>query len=68
MEKVVEREQSLFIPLLENLSEYCNVVEVCNYLLESNNISEIGKEEPARVYFCNLAVNIVKKSRSMKGE
>ena len=68
MEKVVEREQSLFIPLLENLSKYCDAVEVCNFLLELNSISEKSKEEPARMYFCNLAVNIVKKSRSMKGE
>lgn len=68
MEKVVEREQSLFVPLLENVSKYCDTVEICKFLLESNSISEKSKEEPARMYFCNLAVNIVKKSRSMKGE
>ena len=68
MEKVIEREPSLFITVLGNISEYCNSIEICKFLLDSHNIIDRSKEEPAKIYFCNLAADMIEKSRTLKGE
>ncbi len=68
MEKAMERDSALLYPLSDKINEYCDVFEMCRSLLDSTNLSEESKEEPARIYFGNIAKNTLDTIRSLKGE
>ena len=68
MEKALERDANLFYPIVESICDYCDVVALCEELIDSVNLGEEEKAAPAELYFGHIAKRIVNNILSMKGE
>ena len=55
MQKVIERDQSLFFPLIDVIGEFIDTKALCEALIDDPRLTEDQKSIPALLYFSDLA-------------